>query len=269
MSRPSSSHPGISIERFAGRLPVHSLQRLRLPDGRFRYAFVSPTVTGSFGIDAAALMAAEAVDHDWIHPEDRARFVAALHASADALAPLDEEVRVLCGDGTVRWIRSLGEPARLADGTVAWEGVALDVTDRREAQDRVERMIEAARRAEVAASADPPRQEMRATLEELSRALSPEASVPDLDAARRACDRLHALHGIDAPGRAARAPARGPLTARQREIGWLVAQGLSNREIARRLGLVEGTVKLHVTRILARTGLRNRTELALAIGGRE
>ena len=57
------------------------------------------------------------------------------------------------------------------------------------------------------------------------------------------------------------------LTRRQREILSLVGAGLSNRDIAARTGLTEGTVKLHVSNILKRLGARNRTEAARLIGG--
>lgn len=53
------------------------------------------------------------------------------------------------------------------------------------------------------------------------------------------------------------------LTRRQREVAALVAQGMSNAEIAATLVIAEDTVKKHVSQVLSVTGCRSRTELAL------
>lgn len=58
-----------------------------------------------------------------------------------------------------------------------------------------------------------------------------------------------------------------PLSEREIAILRLVAQGLSNREIAERLHLAEGTVKNYVTSLLGKIGVRDRTQAALR--GRE
>ena len=64
--------------------------------------------------------------------------------------------------------------------------------------------------------------------------------------------------------RAVRRPRGDRLTGREREILVLLAEGLSNRAAAERLGIAERTVKFHVAEILARLGATNRAQ-AVAI----
>jgi predicted ATPase/DNA-binding CsgD family transcriptional regulator len=56
--------------------------------------------------------------------------------------------------------------------------------------------------------------------------------------------------------------AAGPLTARQREVADLVAEGLTNAQIAARLHLSERTVENHVFNAISALGLHNRVQLA-------
>jgi DNA-binding NarL/FixJ family response regulator len=77
-----------------------------------------------------------------------------------------------------------------------------------------------------------------------------------------------------APGVAARVMAEigaarrspGALTGREREVLRLIAEGLSNKQISRSLGITERTVKFHVTSIFNKLGADNRAQaVALAI----
>jgi DNA-binding NarL/FixJ family response regulator len=61
------------------------------------------------------------------------------------------------------------------------------------------------------------------------------------------------------------APEVAALTSREQEILQLIGTGASNREIASQLFISERTVKNHVTNILSRLGLRDRTQAALYI----
>jgi len=61
---------------------------------------------------------------------------------------------------------------------------------------------------------------------------------------------------------AGRRPANDELTAREREIGELVAGGLTNKEVAARLFVSVRTVEATLSRLYAKLGVRSRTELA-------
>ena len=63
----------------------------------------------------------------------------------------------------------------------------------------------------------------------------------------------------------ARAESRptADLTGREREVLELLAEGLANKQIARRLGIAEKTVKAHLTSVFQRIGVTDRTQAAL------
>lgn len=60
-----------------------------------------------------------------------------------------------------------------------------------------------------------------------------------------------------------RAPGLRPVTARELEVMALVAQGLSNKAIARRLDLKEQTVKNHLAHMMEKLGLRSRLDVGM------
>lgn len=268
-----------------GAFPGHTMQRLRTPDGKYRYSYVSAEIEKTFGLNADALMELDAVDHSWIHLEDRARFIAALEQSASELTTLDEEVRVVLPRGGSKWVRSIGRPRRQVDGTVIWDGVALDVTDRREALEALQRTLLDARRNEVsegrfaliaANDALRPLEDLRASIDRLQHSAVDVSEVVAscIREVVRHCD--HFTKALTASRDLVQASASdtvrqtaghggnatSTLTPRQIEIMRLVRGGASNRDIAQALNIQEGTVKLHISAILKRTKARNRTEAA-------
>src|SRR3954454_12960276 len=90
------------------------------------------------------------------------------------------------------------------------------------------------------------------TLVDLRRTDNPEHTRPILERSVAAPD-----------GTASVVPAPDAITRRQQEVAILIAQGLSNAEIARQLTLTPGTVANHVENILRRLELSSRTSIAV------
>jgi DNA-binding CsgD family transcriptional regulator len=113
------------------------------------------------------------------------------------------------------------------------------------------------------------RARLRAELEEAGVEIAAESStligrddgVGDVDAVVIAPDAID-VHGHAVP----REPdgtemiTVEPLTAREQEVLDILAEGLSNKAIARRLGISDQTVKFHVASICGKLGAANRTE---------
>ena len=99
--------------------------------------------------------------------------------------------------------------------------------------------------------------------------VTPEALVEAIRAAQHGETRLHPEIMHKLMEQVAQQPIIGQadpvagLTQREREVIRLVAQGMSNREIAGKLVISEKTVKAHVSNILGKLGLEDRTQLAI------
>jgi DNA-binding NarL/FixJ family response regulator len=85
----------------------------------------------------------------------------------------------------------------------------------------------------------------------------PQAALRELAVAR---EEITARLGATQPAPAPPAGAGVRLTARERQVLGLLAQGDRNKEIALRLGLRERTVKFHVANVLAKLNAQSRTE---------
>lgn len=106
------------------------------PDGKGRqFTYLSPAVERLHGLAAEDVFANSALLYDQIVTEDRA-LVQEREARAYATrSTLDLDVRVRLPSGEVRWRRFLSSPRALPDGTVAWDGIELDITERKRTEE--------------------------------------------------------------------------------------------------------------------------------------
>jgi PAS domain S-box-containing protein len=97
-----------------------------------RFTLVGPRCLAVNGVTPEAVKADASVLLGQILPEHRAAYAAAEAEAARTLTPLDIEVAMRRPDGEVRWHRIAAMPHPQADGRVLWNGLQVDITDRRE-----------------------------------------------------------------------------------------------------------------------------------------
>ncbi len=127
------------LRSIAENIPGTVYQRILHGDGRTTYSYVSPGVSNVMGLDAEEVMKRPETLTDNIHPDDREMRRRAIEVSARTLKPYDAEYRYFTAARGVIWIRAFARPRRQDNGDIVWDGITLDVTKRKHAEEALEK----------------------------------------------------------------------------------------------------------------------------------
>ena len=137
-----------SEERFrsmTANVPGLVYRRILHKNGRVSYPYVSEGVQQIFGISREEAMADSTTVIMAIHRDDIDGFLRSVDVSARDLSVWQHDFRIVARDGSTKWLSGRSQPRRLLNGDVAWDGVVMDITERK-------RVEEALRDAEARAS---------------------------------------------------------------------------------------------------------------------
>jgi PAS domain S-box-containing protein len=117
---------------IAANLPGVVYRRVLSPDGMLRYDYMSEGVRKLLGAEPEQFMEPLPVEEHArrMARADRAAWLGLLTRSAQSLEPFELTFRAQARDGSRRWLRSTARPRREPDGSVVWDGVTLDISDR-------------------------------------------------------------------------------------------------------------------------------------------
>ncbi|WP_168713104.1 MULTISPECIES: PAS domain-containing protein [Sphingomonas] len=102
-----------------------------------RFSYLSQSHERMSGLTVEQVMADPTLPYQMIVEEDRERFaIASVQAIRDCTI-FDVEVRFRHANGEVRWAHLRSEPRRQPDGTVVWDGIQVDITDRKQAEEKL------------------------------------------------------------------------------------------------------------------------------------
>ncbi|MEA5448236.1 PAS domain-containing protein [Leptolyngbya sp. CCNP1308] len=102
--------------------------------GIVRFDYISPAAAEIHEIPLTTLMQNGALVSEQIHPEDRERYLATYVASLRDMATFTCEWRIITPSGKTKWLKANSRPERRPNGDVAWHGVVLEKTAKKEAE---------------------------------------------------------------------------------------------------------------------------------------
>lgn len=126
------------LRRLGDSLPggaVYVLQRTS--SGERNFLYVSQGLERILGVTPEEAMRDSNAVYGLIPADDVERMAAAECASMTNLTPFDCEFRERTRGGELRWLHCRSFPRRLVDGSTIWDGVVLDITERKRAEQRV------------------------------------------------------------------------------------------------------------------------------------
>ena len=116
-------------------IPGSVYQFAMTPDGAFDLPFAADGSVQAFGFSSERLVHNAALLFEMIVPEQRDIVDRAIRQSAERMRHYMQEIKIRRDDGARRWLLCHSIPQRLADGTVLWDGVAIDITGRKLAEE--------------------------------------------------------------------------------------------------------------------------------------
>lgn len=114
-------------------------QFLVTADGKFSFPFISDGIERMVGLSPGKLAGDASFILKMAHPDDVTGFVAAVQKSAEKLEDFHHTTRFGIPAGGYRWLTGHSKPKKLADGSVLWEGVLLDETEKFDALESLAR----------------------------------------------------------------------------------------------------------------------------------
>ena len=139
------------FQRLAENVPGVIYQYCQYPDGTDEMTYVSPGVRELYEFEPEAIQSITELIRASVHPDDRSELAASVRQSTETLKPWNAEWRILTAPGQLKWIKGVARPERQSDGTLIWDGLLLDISDRkqveaalRESEEQYRRIVETA-----------------------------------------------------------------------------------------------------------------------------
>jgi PAS domain S-box-containing protein len=122
------------FQRLAANVPGVIYQYIKHLDGTDGFTYISSRSQDIYEYEPEVLLEDFSLVRQMIHPDDRQRVRAANTSSAERLEPFNLEFRLVPPSGRLKWVQTISMPERQSNGETIWDGIVIDISDRKQAQ---------------------------------------------------------------------------------------------------------------------------------------
>ena len=122
------------FERLLVNVPGAIYQFKLNLDGHFTFPYISSDCEEICGLTAKQVMQQPELLMSQIYPADISAFEEIVQKSAQTLQPKHWEGRLITPSGKIKWIQTASKPEKQADGSIVWDGLMSDISDRKQAE---------------------------------------------------------------------------------------------------------------------------------------
>ena len=121
-------------QKLSANLPGIIYQYLLRGDGSFSFPYISPACRELLELEPEDVLQNGALVRNLIHPDDLENHDESVAISAQTLQPWQWEGRMVLPSGKIRWFQIVSRPEAKENGAFLWDGIAVDITDRKQAE---------------------------------------------------------------------------------------------------------------------------------------
>jgi PAS domain S-box-containing protein len=130
------------FRRMVSNIPGMIYQYVRHPDGSDSFPFVGYKCLSIYEVAPEVIQQDAQVLWNMTYVDDQLVLAASLQRSGEKLQPWNMQWRILTPSGHLKWVEGIAKPTRLEDGSIVWDGVLLDITDRKKLEEERDRFFQ-------------------------------------------------------------------------------------------------------------------------------
>jgi PAS domain S-box-containing protein len=131
------------FQKLAAHVPGMIYQFRLQPHGEQSFSYVSSSCRELFDLEPEAIQQDAMLLINLVHPDERESFEQSIIHSAQTLQPWSWQGQFVMLSGESRWVQAVSRPERQVNGDIVWDGLLIDISDRKRAELAVQQHLAA------------------------------------------------------------------------------------------------------------------------------